>query len=1063
MNLVKSKLKYEEKERQERKRKQGGRMYSSRYSITTKEKENKEESEDEEEEEDKELKNEFDNIKKLWNDLGVTKDFQKVYKQLAKNLTKKLKKEYYDYELGQLKKFRDYLIKLSKNITNREKTIYLLKELDINYFQEISKEKPNANTLDKLTGDITQAIKHLRIHSVNAVNHMVKIRDLCSYNIICGKYDFEQINKGYFFDKNYLIKMKFDLDFLKDTHLAEIYEFSEESDPFLLSLSPENEEDNKEKKEEEKKDKEEEKKRTIPMTQELYDACKQCQFIIMQDLMFFQIQNEKAEKEAQNQKQKKIKLGQSFKGNLSKSINKNKKNKEYEKLFYQSQMYKTEADRSKKDEIQPMTSEELLEKLDEYERKKKEEEKRLEEERERQKENEDKKELESLKPEEEEEKKESNEENKNDNKENEEIKQTEEEKKENEDNNKKEEEEPVEYVEGEKLQSLEQKLVFDKDADKEHEIFDKQIQYEEQTMKNFETYYAKPEEEKKDDKEEEIKEIQRAETTQKKHIKDEEIIQEEEIKEEKSKEEEKPKEEEHKDDPKEEIKEENIEEEPEKDEQIESIPKNNFTNMKPEDYKVSFFTKSFKDFEQDYSNYFPNIPDKQKTTFNISSSTSSFIEGINPKILYCYSNTNSSTLIGLCGVSFLHPTNNTTKLNITHISATTDDWPSIFKAFITFIQSNFKYNEINLLFYYKIDDNNSYEINKEIMSLFKDEFKFKWSKIENHSDEIRRQEMILLSEKNSTSFQANEIGTMNLKLNSMITLAEGETQSEQFDFDYQYMNLFLAEFAVNSLKQKDYELSTPKEENNKLINWDTDGIKVYLTCEEFTNDTTNDFNKAKSQITEDDIDKPTKENSIFSYIKMTLIPKLYSNITCTHNGYSYNRIEVEKYGTLKDTQTGSTIYVIPTADQSTSILLCEISPELQKNLFDNYTQNIYEKFYSYVESLSNEEQSSEKKFIWVPSFDIKTHLSCGSVNYLSDVHIKKESQELSLQNYDEFINANFKGDNSKENSFSVEPTDKDIIIGNSFLLGVSNIGIAKNLKIPVIALLNITKENWITA
>ena len=64
MNLVKSKLKYEEKERQERRRKQGGRMYSSRYSITTKEKENKEESEEEEEEEDKDLKNEFETIKK---------------------------------------------------------------------------------------------------------------------------------------------------------------------------------------------------------------------------------------------------------------------------------------------------------------------------------------------------------------------------------------------------------------------------------------------------------------------------------------------------------------------------------------------------------------------------------------------------------------------------------------------------------------------------------------------------------------------------------------------------------------------------------------------------------------------------------------------------------------------------------------------------------------------------------------------------------------------------------------------------------------------------------------
>ena len=196
---------------------------------------------------------------------------------------------------------------------------------------------------------------------------------------------------------------------------------------------------------------------------------------------------------------------------------------------------------------------------------------------------------------------------------------------------------------------------------------------------------------------------------------------------------------------------------------------------------------------------------------------------------------------------------------------------------------------------------------------------------------------------------------------------------------------------------------------------------------------------------------------------MYMIPKLYSNITCNHNGYSYNRIEVETYGTLKDPQTGVTIYVIPTADQSTSVLLCEISPELQKNLLDNYTQNVYEKFYSYVESLSNEEPTNEKKFIWIPSFDIKTHLSCGSIKYLNDVHIKKENEELSIHNYDEFINVAFKGDNSKENGFTVEPTDKDIIIGNSFLLGVSNHGIAKNLKVPVIALLNITKENWIKA
>ena len=272
MNLMKSKLKYKEKKKKKQKqKKQGNRLYSTRYSIQTKEKKSTSEDtqtqeEEEYEEEEEELKEQYKNIKKLWNDLGVTKEFQKVFEELSKKLSKKLKKEYYDYEMSQLNKFRDNLIKLSKNITSREKTIYLLKELDINYFQEITKDKPNTSILDKITGDIVQAIKHLRIHSVNAVNHMAKIRDICSYNIICGKYDLDKINKIYFFDKNYLIKMKFDLDFLKDTHLAELFDFSEESDPFLLNLSPDEEEikkeeERKKKDEEERKRKEEEERR----------------------------------------------------------------------------------------------------------------------------------------------------------------------------------------------------------------------------------------------------------------------------------------------------------------------------------------------------------------------------------------------------------------------------------------------------------------------------------------------------------------------------------------------------------------------------------------------------------------------------------------------------------------------------------------------------------------------------------------------------------------------------------------------------------------------------------
>ena len=89
-----------------------------------------------------------------------------------------------------------------------------------------------------------------------------------------------------------------------------------------------------------------------------------------------------------------------------------------------------------------------------------------------------------------------------------------------------------------------------------------------------------------------------------------------------------------------------------------------------------------------------------------------------------------------------------------------------------FIKENFKYNEINLLLYYKIHKNITYEINKEIMSLFKDELKFKWSKIENHSDEMRRQEIILLSEKSDNESNENEIGAINININSVISLGK---------------------------------------------------------------------------------------------------------------------------------------------------------------------------------------------------------------------------------------------------------------------------------------------------
>lgn len=140
--------------------------------------------------------------------------------------------------------------------------------------ESVLKEEYNERTLN----EVVNCIKNIRILSLNIVNLLSKIRELCSYNVLGGKFDLDKINKIYLFDKNYLIKMKYDLDFLKDSKIADVYAIEcEESDPFLVYVNFKNQEN--------------EKKYFIKVTDDMVGSIKQGQFVILQDLIFFHIYN----------------------------------------------------------------------------------------------------------------------------------------------------------------------------------------------------------------------------------------------------------------------------------------------------------------------------------------------------------------------------------------------------------------------------------------------------------------------------------------------------------------------------------------------------------------------------------------------------------------------------------------------------------------------------------------------------------------------------------------------------------------------------------------------------
>jgi len=165
--------------------------------------------------------------------------------------------------------------KLAKEVQNREKAINTLNE----YNESILKEEYNDRTLS----EIVHCIKNIRILSINIVNHLSKIRELCSYNVLGGKFDLEKINKVYLFDRNYLIKMKYDLDFLKNSRIANFYEIEcEESDPFLVFINFKNPEL--------------EKAHFIRIGADMQTSIRQAQFLILQDFIFYHIYNIKGKK-----------------------------------------------------------------------------------------------------------------------------------------------------------------------------------------------------------------------------------------------------------------------------------------------------------------------------------------------------------------------------------------------------------------------------------------------------------------------------------------------------------------------------------------------------------------------------------------------------------------------------------------------------------------------------------------------------------------------------------------------------------------------------------------------
>ena len=201
--------------------------------------------------EDEEISENYYLLKDIWEKLGVTEIYKRNFYFLLNNKYKNRDEllEMIQAERKQMKRFRVEFMKMLSEINKRESKIKDLKNFIKLYEKILIKEKRYKNiekemikdieetNKEKIEEDIHECLKSLRLRTINTVNAIQKFRKNYEH-LFNNKIDVEILKERYGYNEYYLMKLKNDLDFLRDSAINHLYHFSEKGgDPFLLCIS----------------------------------------------------------------------------------------------------------------------------------------------------------------------------------------------------------------------------------------------------------------------------------------------------------------------------------------------------------------------------------------------------------------------------------------------------------------------------------------------------------------------------------------------------------------------------------------------------------------------------------------------------------------------------------------------------------------------------------------------------------------------------------------------------------------------------------------------------------
>ena len=250
-------------------------------------------------------------IKSLWDELGVTLSYRNIFNNVSLQLDQMYREGYFTYEKKQLTYLADMINKVNKDIDSREKTIKLL-ETCAKYIQYDSNDNISQ---DKLISNIIGMLNDLRAISLNIVNSYIAIRKEIGYDVLMCKHKLDNIAN---FDKDYLLHMKNDTDFLYKTSLNKFFTFASKSDPFLTTIAVNLNDTSS--------------KYPLVIEDTLIETIKNCQYLMIQEMIYNECNKSNKSnsyntihKADSSQSIKSIKANNSHNNMLSSSPNQNKR------------------------------------------------------------------------------------------------------------------------------------------------------------------------------------------------------------------------------------------------------------------------------------------------------------------------------------------------------------------------------------------------------------------------------------------------------------------------------------------------------------------------------------------------------------------------------------------------------------------------------------------------------------------------------------------------------------------------------------------------------------------